>query len=96
MTNYNGWTNYATWRINLEIFDGATLEDICGTPETAESADYLDSYAIGVQLKDYVHEILENTGKSLALDYAMAFVSDVNWHEIAAHLIEAHIEEARS
>ena len=19
---YNGWTNYATWRINLEIFDG--------------------------------------------------------------------------
>jgi len=25
MTNaneYNGWTNYATWRVNLEIFDG--------------------------------------------------------------------------
>ena len=19
---YNGWTNYATWRVNLEIFDG--------------------------------------------------------------------------
>jgi len=19
---YNGWTNYATWRINLEMFDG--------------------------------------------------------------------------
>lgn len=19
MSNYNGWTNYATWRVNLEI-----------------------------------------------------------------------------
>ena len=19
---YNGWTNYATWRVNLEIIDG--------------------------------------------------------------------------
>jgi len=22
MSNYNGWTNYATWRVNLELFDG--------------------------------------------------------------------------
>lgn len=22
MSNYNGWTNYATWRVNLEMFDG--------------------------------------------------------------------------
>ena len=21
-TTYNGWTNYATWRVNLEMFDG--------------------------------------------------------------------------
>jgi hypothetical protein len=21
-TTYNGWTNYATWRVNLEVFDG--------------------------------------------------------------------------
>jgi hypothetical protein len=23
---YNGWTNYATWRIHLEIFDGMSLD----------------------------------------------------------------------
>ena len=23
MSKYNGWTNYATWRIDLEIFDGS-------------------------------------------------------------------------
>ena len=22
-TTYNGWTNYATWRVNLELFDGS-------------------------------------------------------------------------
>ena len=22
MDTYNGWTNYATWRINLEMLDG--------------------------------------------------------------------------
>jgi hypothetical protein len=21
-TKYNGWTNYATWRVNLEMVDG--------------------------------------------------------------------------
>ena len=25
-TKYNGWTNYATWRVNLEIFDGMDFE----------------------------------------------------------------------
>ena len=22
-TKYNGWTNYATWRVNLEMIDGS-------------------------------------------------------------------------
>jgi hypothetical protein len=25
-TDYNGWTNYATWRVNLEIIDGIEIE----------------------------------------------------------------------
>ena len=27
---YNGWFNYATWRINLEIFDGFDAEITTG------------------------------------------------------------------
>ena len=26
MSNYNGWTNYETWRIQLEVIDGMTPE----------------------------------------------------------------------
>ncbi len=27
-TKYNGWTNYATWRVNLEIFDGGEFSNM--------------------------------------------------------------------
>ena len=28
--SYNGWTNYATWRVNLEVLDGVELRDLLG------------------------------------------------------------------
>lgn len=65
---YNGWTNYATWRVNLELFDGSE-----GT-WTADSA------------RDFVEDvIIDSTPDGIARDYALAFISDVNWHEIASH-----------
>ena len=73
-TKYNGWTNYATWRVNLEMFDGADfLED--HTDDTYEYSQRLKTYA-----EDYLSETTEG---GLVLDYALAFISDVNWYEIA-------------
>ena len=79
---YNGWTNYATWRINLEIFDGTDLEDM--------SWDGMDTSDLANALQEYAQEIvfLECNEKSLAYSYAMAFLSEVNWYEIAEHLLE--------
>jgi hypothetical protein len=56
----------------------------------------MDGYEASQYLKRYVEEILQRDcwtidgdhGKGIALDYAMAFISDVNWHEIARHLKE--------
>lgn len=78
-TTYNGWTNYATWRINLEVFYGF---DTDGDEWDAD------------QCENYVDELLslEADGNTLALDYARAFVSDVNWHEIAEALNERNEE----
>ena len=76
-TTYNGWTNYATWRVNLEMFDGS-LD--CWTAESA---------------RDFVEEIIiDSTPEGVARDYALAFISDVNWHEIAEHYQENEEEEA--
>jgi hypothetical protein len=83
-TTYNGWTNYATWRVNLEIFDGLT-SDYYGTNDTTRLAQ---------ELRDHAEEIIEatTTEAGLARDYALAFLGDVNWREIARHLIEANEE----
>lgn len=79
MEKYNGWTNYATWRIALEWFDGFNPED------NGYSTDINELHK---QLKDYVHEVLDGTCEdNFCKDYAFAFISDVNWYEIAQHLI---------
>ncbi len=83
MTTYNGWTNYATWRVNLEVFDGLSLSDF------TRDAD-IDSYELGKELSGYAEDLIFiDTPEGLARDYALAFLSDVNWTEIAEHLIEA-------
>jgi hypothetical protein len=71
--NYNGWTNYATWRVSLEIFDGK--------PEVWEEVTADDC-------KEYAEEIVSDGADGFALDYALAFLQEVNWHEIAEHLNE--------
>ena len=75
-TTYNGWTNYATWRVNLEMFDGG---DFSGC-----DADYFKETAI-----QCIEESVSDKG-GFALDYALAFLDDVNWHEIA----ENHQDDA--
>jgi len=79
---YNGWTNYETWRVQLEIFDGQTLEDITG------SRRRVTAYDLGDTCKEYVESLLEEQGKGIVLDYALAFVNNVDWIEIAKHLLE--------
>lgn len=87
---YNGWTNYATWRVNLEVFDGMSVRDItgCSIPAVSELKD---------AAKNYAEELIEqSSGDGLARDYALAFLSDVNWWEIAEHILadEEEQEEA--
>lgn len=84
-TTYNGWRNYATWRVNLEVFDGMDPREM--------GWQRLDKYELGEALKDYANEVLEcNAGEGLALDYARAFISDVDWFEIARHMIDAYAD----
>ena len=78
-TRCNGWTNYATWRINLEIFDGYDPE--------GEPVD-------GDWCKEYAEKIIFYSSDvtlirpSLLEDYAFAFINNVNWREIAKSINE--------
>lgn len=77
-TRYNGWTNYATWRINLEI-----IEDI--EFETRQTADDLKEIVESVVLDQLPKHV------GLAYDYAEAFIDQVNFNEIAEHVNENQI-----
>jgi len=84
---YNGWTNYATWRVMLEIFDGPDMGVLFDLTLPVEQLRHV--------LQDYVEGHIHESGGgngNLAVDYALAFISDVNWYEIAEHLIEDYKE----
>jgi hypothetical protein len=91
-TTYNGWTNYATWRVNLEIFDGFDPREHFADYDSAltvsqDFADQLQTYA-----EDYIIYNHESAANSLMADYARAFMSDVNWREIAQHMVNDYME----
>jgi hypothetical protein len=90
-STYNGWTNYATWRVNLEIFDGFDPY------EYFSALDAEDLRGVAESLKEYAEQVIFECGEcnpqSLAGSYALAFLKDVNWYEIAKHMIEEYAEE---
>ena len=94
---YNGWTNYATWRVNLEIFDGYALSDFPFDEGASNEPELIDPYELGLALQSYVEDHIYEAGggeHNLAVSYALAFLSDVNWYEIATHMIEDAIAES--
>lgn len=88
---YNGWTNYATWRIALEIFDGIPLEHWTDDIESTRGEE-LQAYNLGQQFKNYVEELCETDINTLVESFAFAFLNDVNWREIAQHTLDDYKE----
>jgi hypothetical protein len=86
---YNGWTNYATWRVNLEVFDGVAWLD--------QFDDGISIYDASKLLQDYAYQVIFECGEcnenSLAGSYALAFLDEVNWHEIAQSMYDNYNQE---
>lgn len=78
---YNGWSNYETWRIALEVFDGYQVPEEIAT----EGDDCVIEH-----LKEVVDLVIFEGIKedSLANGLLVSFISEVNFYEIAEHLTE--------
>jgi hypothetical protein len=77
-----GWTNYATWRVNLELLGDIVFEDSVTVDELKEIVEecVFGNYEMSV-------------GSHLVEDYAKAFISQVNFYEIAEHINEEFDEQ---
>lgn len=72
---YNGWTNYETWRVNLEMFDGYETD----YPVTANSCEEMAQDLI-----------CDSTQNGFVRGLALAFLADVDWDSIADHINDAN------
>ena len=83
----NGWTNYATWRVHLEIFSGWKTDG-----HIEDHTFYRWDYEVCEEsVQDIVEGLVEiSAPDGLAKDYAMAFLGAVNWKEISDHINEAN------
>ena len=104
---YNGWTNYETWRVNIEFFDGDltywsdTLYDFITNEFANLNEHWFDDntddfqgilYDFANLLKDYTDVyISENCKDDLLAGWLRSFISDVNYYEIAQSLLEVYL-----
>ena len=72
---YNGWTNYETWRIALEVFDGYEPEDT--------NLESLEENLRSIAEEVILSSVEQNT---VAHGLLVSFLSEVNFREIAENL----------
>ena len=103
---YNGWTNYETWLVKLWIDNDEGSqnywqEEVRRVYDESEADDTFtktENAALSLDgiLKSWHEDIAEESGVPTAgfvADLFNAAMSEVNWHEIAASLIEDNIDE---
>lgn len=80
MTNNrcNGWTNYETWKVKLELIGESRYCEV-HNQSVEEFASELQSYCEDV--------VLCETKEGFAHDCAMNFLRQVNWQEIAENIM---------
>ena len=79
---YNGWGNYATWRVNLEILGDIEWQDV---EVKGITVDYLKEIVDEIVFDQY--RANNTITSNLVEDYANAFLSEVNYHEILEHIL---------
>ena len=94
---YNGWTNWATWMVNLH-FDNLDFTD------EVESGSFDDiskddlrcqlAYTIQEYVECYLEEVAD-TSNTFVADLISGTMQDVDWHDIAEHYVDDILDELK-
>jgi len=75
-------SNYTTWCVYKDIFRGKEQTGLFDLSLPLEQLRHV--------VQDYAQHLIHESGGgegNIAVDYALAYLSDVNWYEIAHFLI---------
>lgn len=89
---YNGWTNYATWKINLEVisdYADSLLRDNVSFPTFTDMVDHFREYTMDVITE---HGALDSS-EHYAVDLALSFLRDVDWEDIGNAYVDGFLDE---
>jgi hypothetical protein len=91
---YNGWTNYETWRCNLELLDGMDWSDHLNELMDEENSHDMIVSNIAGQMETLVEEIIYQGVKNpLVESLVHDFIRKVNFEEIASHVVNDYMYE---
>lgn len=94
---YNGWTNWATWMVNLH-FDGLDFTDDLesGVFENMDADDIRGHLASYIQeyVESYLEEVVD-TDICFVSDLINGTIQDVDWHDIADHYVDDILEQLK-
>lgn len=79
---YQGWTNYWTWKYNLEILNEEYWRELI------EEGQFSSIYDLSEAIKDDANEIAGQVSPDWAQYWIDAAFSEVNWREIAINVAE--------
>ena len=92
MSEYNGWTNWETWTVNMYYLGGYRKyihENVRGNEELSSQADLANMF------ENYVEEKiaeLSTDNAGLHAGFYRAGIQRVNWYELADHLLDTQRE----
>lgn len=104
---YNGWTNYETWCVNLWIDNEESSQrywaeqaDEClrlGFADEVLTREQRATHTLADILRDehcerFADVSEERIANTVFADLMNAALSEVNWHEIAKHLVDGATE----
>jgi len=91
---YNGWSNYETWKTNLEVLDGYDVSDFMGAhrfvfpDDRDEAVEKLASH-----FREYVEGAIGIIYEAFTYGIVEAFINRVDFDEIAEHYVDDYITE---
>jgi hypothetical protein len=75
---YNGWANYATWKVQLELFSDFEVEEVFPDWEEMDMRKRADAIEEYVKFFVYASSI-----SGTSREFAMGFIEEVDWVELA-------------